>query len=114
MSHPLFILIPMWSLRRKRTPEHGVEAGWPGPAPSDMASAASGHERACEHCLASLAHCHGTLVLHADGTLACDEASSCELEAGWHQWWVSCTELEPACGCTGDEHPLVELLARAA
>ncbi|MBW3641569.1 MAG: hypothetical protein KY447_01485 [Actinobacteria bacterium] len=53
-------------------------------------------------------------MLHADGNVDCDEAGTCELEAGWHEWWVTCTELEPACGCTGDEHPLVELLARAA
>ncbi len=104
----------MWSWRRERTDNHRTE---PVPAPAvvvDMSWSTSGHERGCEHCAAALAHCHGTLVLHADGSVDCDEASTCELEAGWHEWWVTCTELEPACGCTGDEHPLVELLARAA
>ena len=79
-----------------------------------MAAVEGGKEPACESCLLALAHCHGTLVLHADGGVDCDEAPSCGTDASWHQWWVSCTELQPACGCTGDEHPLVEFLEQAA
>jgi hypothetical protein len=49
-------------------------------------------------------------VLHADGTVECDDAAACEAREDAHEWWLPCDEL--GCGCTGDEHPLgLELLA---
>ena len=51
-----------------------------------------------------LAHCHGTLVLHADGTAECDGAGACELDELQHELWVACDEL--GCSCAGDEAPL--------
>ena len=58
------------------------------------------------------AGCRRTLVVHADGVLACAEAS-CSTAFDSHQWWVPCSALESPCGCLGDEYP-IELLSRAA
>lgn len=65
----------------------------------------------CHPCAAGTAHCHGTLVLHADGAAECDEAHRCECREDLHEWWVPCTDL--GCGCTGDEHPNPHLLLAA-
>ena len=58
------------------------------------------------------ATCHGTLVLHADGTVECDEVEVCGAVEVVHDWWVSCVEL--GCGCTGDEGDLVVLRPSAS
>jgi len=55
----------------------------------------------CDECDEGLAHCHGTLVLHADETVECDEQGACGADEVTHRWWVACSEL--GCGCTGDE-----------
>lgn len=68
----------------------------------------------CPACAAALAHCHATLVVHADGDLDCEERGACGAEPALHEWWVPCTELAPQCGCTGDEQPLAEQWATAA
>ena len=48
--------------------------------------------------------CHGTLVLHADGTDECEHAADCACEELLHEWAISCAEL--GCGCAGEERPL--------
>lgn len=48
--------------------------------------------------------CSGTLVLHADGTVECDDAHRCGADELLHELWVACDEL--GCGCVGDELPL--------
>lgn len=63
--------------------------------------------------------CDATLVLHADGSLACPRVEVCDAQPELHPWWITCTELTSPCGCTGDEHPGAGrpgswLLARAA
>jgi hypothetical protein len=68
--------------------------------------------RGCAPCAAELWHCHGTLVLHADGTAECDDAHHCHAREDVHDWWLPCTDL--GCGCTGDERPLELELAAAA
>jgi hypothetical protein len=55
-------------------------------------------------CTEDLAHCHGTLVLHADGTVECDDQATCAGDELQHELWVACHELR--CGCAGDEAPL--------
>jgi len=64
---------------------------------------------ACPQCSTDHHHCHATLVLHADGSVHCDDADQCEGREDLHEWWVSCIDL--GCGCTGDEHPQPMLLA---
>lgn len=56
-------------------------------------------------CGTGLAHCHGTLVLHADGTVECEDVEVCGGDELQHELWVACDEL--GCGCVGDEEPLV-------
>jgi len=51
-----------------------------------------------------LAHCHETLVLHADGTLECEGEAVCGADELQHDLWVACGEL--GCGCVGDDAPL--------
>ncbi len=63
-------------------------------------------------CVEGLAHCHGTLVLHADGTLECEGESACGADESQHELWVACDEL--GCGCVGDEAPLAGFLLLAA
>lgn len=58
-----------------------------------------------------IAHCHGTLVLHADGTEECDDAAVCGADPLAHDLWVSCDELR--CGCVGDDAPLDDWLLAA-
>jgi hypothetical protein len=51
-----------------------------------------------------IACCRGTLVLHADGTVECDEQHVCGADEAQHELWVTCDELR--CGCVGDDAPL--------
>ena len=62
-------------------------------------------------CEDGLAHCHGTLVLHADGTVECDEQAVCGGDETQHEVWVTCDELR--CGCVGDDAPHEHLLLAA-
>jgi hypothetical protein len=55
-------------------------------------------------CGGDLDHCHGTLVLHADGTVECEEHATCDADEARHELWVTCDELR--CGCLGDDAPL--------
>lgn len=68
----------------------------------------------CGACASALDHCHATLVVHADGGVECDESGACGADPGLHEWWVPCVELEPRCGCTGDEQPLAWVGMEAA
>jgi len=58
-------------------------------------------ERCCDN---ELDHCHGTLVLHADGTTECEQGDVCDADEARHELWVSCGELR--CSCAGDDAPL--------
>lgn len=53
--------------------------------------------------------CHGTLVLHADGSAECEHEATCGLDELQHELWVSCAELR--CGCVGEDAPVPMLLA---
>ena len=55
-------------------------------------------------CTTGLEHCHGTLVLHADGTVECEDEARCGADELQHELWVACDEL--GCGCVGDDAPL--------
>lgn len=56
---------------------------------------------ACPICDDDLEHCHGVLVLHADGRVECWELPGCAGELVEHDHEVACDEL--GCGCLGDE-----------
>lgn len=99
MSHPVGIVTPMRisTLFRKTTT-----------ATSDPSGRLSGQRECCRE---GLAHCHGTLVLHADGTVECDDEATCGADELQHELWMACDEL--GCGCAGDDAPL-DGWARAA
>ena len=61
-------------------------------------------QRAARCCDAVLDHCHGTLVLHADGTLECEHQDECGADESRHELSVTCDELR--CGCLGEDAPL--------
>lgn len=63
-------------------------------------------------CAGGLAHCHSTLVLHADGTVECDAEAFCRADEPQHELWVACDEL--GCGCVGDDAPIAHRLLAAA
>ena len=73
---------------------------------------ASDETSPCPTCDDDLEHCHGVLVLHADGRAECWELPRCEGEVVEHDYEVPCHEL--GCGCLGDEAPLDVGLALAA
>ncbi|NLE81024.1 MAG: hypothetical protein GX610_15860 [Rhodococcus sp.] len=57
--------------------------------------------RECGRCSEAegLDHCHGTLILHTDGSAECtDELCVREIEAR-HQLIVDCADLIEGCGC---------------
>jgi hypothetical protein len=62
-------------------------------------------------CGSELAHCHETLVLHADGAVECDGEDVCGLDELQHDQWVACDEL--GCGCAGDDAPVDSWLLAA-
>jgi hypothetical protein len=48
----------------------------------------------CTDCLEQLQHCHGTLVVHADGRVEClDGDAGCTRLAAAHGWRTSCDDL---------------------
>ena len=52
----------------------------------------------CADCTSDLAHCHGTWLLHEDGTAACTD-DGCGLDADAHVWEGRCTDVADGCGC---------------
>lgn len=53
----------------------------------------------CAACAVELLHCHGTLVLHADGSVECD-VEDCGVAEEAHELVLMCTEVDPRC-CAG-------------
>jgi hypothetical protein len=53
---------------------------------------------ACTECEQDLEHCHGTAIVHFDGTGDCTEDPGCRLVAEEHLFTISCTEVECDCG----------------
>ena len=56
----------------------------------------------CRRCETELAHCHGTLVRHDDGTWECSAggaAGGCGGDVEAHDFVIGCAEAWPGC-CT--------------
>jgi hypothetical protein len=66
-------------------------------------------ELPCPTCDDGLAHCHGTLVRHADGSVECLDSPSCDGDPVVHDFVVTCAET--GCGCEGASVAVVEALA---
>jgi hypothetical protein len=46
----------------------------------------------CTDCDEDLEHCHGTVVVHLDGSTECLEEPECSLRAEAHHFVLVCTE----------------------
>lgn len=53
----------------------------------------------CPDCIRGWRHCHGTLLLHRDGSSACLDEPSCDGDVAIHDLVVACTEVGSGCGC---------------
>ncbi len=51
----------------------------------------------CHECDHGLECCHGTSILHADGTAECLGDGACTLAHGLHRWATTCDEAGCAC-----------------
>lgn len=60
-----------------------------------------GSAQKCADCVDGLDHCHGTLLIHRDGTGECTDAACREHEQTRHDLVADCCDIVPACGCTG-------------
>jgi hypothetical protein len=53
---------------------------------------------ACAECDQDLEHCHGTVIVHFDGSGDCADDPGCRLAAEQHLFVVSCGEVKCHCG----------------
>jgi hypothetical protein len=53
----------------------------------------------CVLCSRGTGHCHGSLVVHSDGTAECTDITCVELEAGLHELVLDCRQLTGGCLC---------------
>lgn len=57
----------------------------------------------CLDCVRELDHCHGTLIVHLDGSFDCTadhtDAECPELHIARHGLVIDCQELSAGCGC---------------
>lgn len=54
--------------------------------------------KACDDCAAYAEHCHGSLLIHRDGSLECSD-DTCDTPAESHEHVVDCFDVTPPCGC---------------
>jgi hypothetical protein len=53
--------------------------------------------KVCAECEQDLEHCHGTAIVHSDGSAECAEDPGCRMAADQHLFVITCGEVE--CGC---------------
>lgn len=53
----------------------------------------------CPECAAELDHCHGTLIIHTEGTAECTDSECTVTLSCRHGLVVDCSSLQPACSC---------------
>jgi hypothetical protein len=62
----------------------------------------------CAECEQDLEHCHGTAIMHFDGTADCAEDPACRLAVEQHLFVVSCGEVQCDCDALLAEGRLAE------
>jgi hypothetical protein len=55
----------------------------------------------CEECVAGSSHCHGTLIIHADGSRECVDADCREVQEERHELVINCRTGLGDCHCGG-------------
>ncbi|MCE7001405.1 hypothetical protein LWC34_00900 [Kibdelosporangium philippinense] len=53
----------------------------------------------CVLCSRGIDHCHGSLVVHSDGTAECTDITCLELGIGTHELVLECAQLTGGCEC---------------
>jgi hypothetical protein len=53
----------------------------------------------CTLCGRGIGHCHGTLLLHSDGTAECTEVLCDETQADLHELVLDCRQVTGGCAC---------------
>jgi hypothetical protein len=53
----------------------------------------------CSLCDRGIEHCHGTLVLHSDGTAECTDGFCDEDQADLHELVLECRQFAGGCAC---------------
>ncbi|MCP2164271.1 hypothetical protein [Goodfellowiella coeruleoviolacea] len=53
----------------------------------------------CPGCRHGVDHCHGTLVVHVDGTLECTDLECLRAEVVRHELVVVCRQVDDDCAC---------------
>ena len=49
----------------------------------------------CPECVGDLEHCHGTTIVHVDGSWVCTDAATCRLGVDAHGFVAECDD--PSC-----------------
>jgi hypothetical protein len=52
----------------------------------------------CVECERDIEHCHGTAIVHFDGSADCAEDPGCRMAAEQHLFVITCGEVECSCG----------------
>ncbi|MEU6582683.1 hypothetical protein [Nocardia sp. NPDC046763] len=57
------------------------------------------HPADCSPCESALDHCHGTLIVHATGSVECTESDCFETDRSRHLFVADCSDMAGGCGC---------------
>jgi hypothetical protein len=60
-------------------------------------------EVTCTDCTAELEHCHGTLIVHADGAVDCTKQDCSDWDPARHSLRLNCADETPDCECVQSE-----------
>ena len=53
----------------------------------------------CRACSSEVDHCHGTVVIHADGSVDCTEVRCVDVSETRHSYVLACSIALRECGC---------------
>ncbi|WP_328602084.1 hypothetical protein [Nocardia terrae] len=59
------------------------------------------HPTGCSLCESALDHCHGTLIVHAAGSVECTESDCFDTGRARHLFVADCADVAGGCSCVG-------------
>ncbi|WP_433564114.1 hypothetical protein ACQP1O_01300 [Nocardia sp. CA-151230] len=57
------------------------------------------HPAVCSLCESALDHCHGTLIVHAAGSVECTESDCFDTDRSRHLFVADCSAMAGGCAC---------------